>query len=74
VSFREVAAREHPEHFLGQFQEAKAIRDGRLRPPHALRDIAQRQLELVDKRRVRTRLLDWGELFAGDVLDEPEEK
>jgi hypothetical protein len=74
MSLAQVSACEHPHHFLRKLEKPQAVRDRRLRPPDALRDVAKRKLELVDERCVSTGLLDGGELFAGDVLDEPEEK
>ena len=70
----QVAAGEHPEHLLGQLEQAEPVRDRRLRASDALGEVAERQLELVDERRVRAGLLDRGELLAGDVLDQAEEK
>jgi hypothetical protein len=74
MSLAQVSTCEHPQHFLGKLEKPQAVRDRGLRPPDALRDVAKRKFELVDERGVSTGLLDGGELFAGDVLDEPEEK
>ena len=58
VALGDLAAGEHPEHVLGQLEQADAVRDGRLRAADALGHLAERELELVDQRRVRARLLD----------------
>ena len=42
--------------------------------PDPLGHLAERELELVDERRVRARLLDGGKVLASDVLDEREEQ
>ena len=67
-------ARKHPQHVLGELEQPQSVRDRGLRPSDALRDVAERELELVDERGIGARLLDRRELLAGDVLDEAEEK
>ena len=74
VALGELAAGEHPEHVLGQLEQAHAVRDGRLRAADPLGDLAERELELVDQGRVGARLLDRREVLAGDVLDEAEQQ
>src|SRR4029079_4553372 len=46
----------------------------RLRPADPLGHLAEGELELVEERRVGTRLLDRGEVLARDVFDEREEE
>ena len=65
---------EHREHVLRQVEQAHAVRDRRLGPSDLVGDLAETQLELVDEQGVGPRLLDGSELFAGDVLDEPEQQ
>ena len=73
ASLAELAALEHREHVLRQVEQAHAVRDRRLGPSDLVGDLAETQLELVDEQGVGPRLLDGSELFAGDVLDEPEQ-
>ena len=74
VAFAQLAALDHPEHVVGQLEQADPVRDGRLRAADALRDFAEREAELVDEDGVRARLLDRGQLLARDVLDEAEQE
>ena len=74
VALGEVAAGEHPEHVLGKLEQADAVRDRRLRAADPLGDLAERELELVDQRRVGARLFDRRQVLAGDVLDESEQQ
>ena len=74
VAFAQLAALDHPEHVVGQLEQADPVRDGRLRTADALRDLAEREAELVDEDGVRARLLDRGQLLARDVLDETEQE
>jgi hypothetical protein len=74
MSLTQVATRKHPEHLLGQLEKPQTVRHRGLRPPDALSDIAERELELVDERRVRASFLDGRELFASNVLHESEKK
>ena len=54
--------------------EPEAVRHRRLRTADAIGDVAERELELVDERRIRPRLLDGRELLARNVLDETEQE
>ena len=45
-----------------------------LRLPDTLRDLAEREVELVEQHGVRARLLDRREILAGDFLDEREKQ
>ena len=58
VAFAHVPAGEHPEHLLRKLEQPQAVRDGGLRAPDALGHVTERELELVDERRVRARFLD----------------
>ena len=62
------------EHVVGQLEQPQPVRDRRLRAPDPLGDVAERERELVDERRVGARLLDRRQLLAGDVLDQREEE
>ena len=48
VAFGQLAALDHPQHVVGQLEQAQPVRDRRLRAADALRDLAERQLELVE--------------------------
>src|SRR6476646_2334406 len=74
MPLRELPALEHPEHVVRQVEQADAIRHGRLRPADALRDLAEREPELVQQDRVGACLLGRRELLAGHVLDEAEQQ
>src|SRR5439155_24924347 len=65
---------DHPEHVVGQVEQADAVRDTRLRAPDALRDVAERKLELVEEDGVRARLLDRRQLLARNVLDQSDQE
>ena len=70
----QLAAGDHPEHLLRELEQPQPVRDGRLRAADSLRDLAERELELVHERGVGARLLDRRQLLAGDVLDEREQE
>ena len=74
VALAQLAALDHREHVVGEVEQPHPVRDGRLRPADPLRDLAEREPELVDQERAGPRLLDRGELLAGDVLDEREQE
>jgi len=73
VALAHVSPGEHPENFLWELEQTQAVGDGRFRASDAIRDIAERQLELVDERGVGSCLFDRRELLARDVLDQPEQ-
>ena len=74
VTLAQLAALDHPEHVVGQLEQADPVRDGRLRAADALGDLTEREPELVDEDGVRARLLDRRQLLARDVLDEAEQE
>ena len=74
VALRDLAALDHREHVVGQLEQAQLVRDRRLRAADALRDVAERELELVHQHRVAARLLDRREVLARDVLDQAEQQ
>ena len=74
MALGEISPREHPQDLLGKLQQAEPVRDRRLRAADALGNITERELEFVDERGVRSRLLDCRELLARDVLHKPQEQ
>ena len=74
VALGELAALDHREHVVGELEEPQLVRDRRLRASDPLGDLAEGQLELVQQHRVGARLLDRGEILAGDVLDEADQE
>ena len=74
MALGQLAAGDHPEHLLGQLEQAQPVRDRGLGAADPVGDVSERELELVDERGVRTRLLDRRELLAGDVLDQGEKE
>ena len=53
MAFAQLAPLDHPKHVVWQLEQADPVGDGRLRPPHALRNLAEREAELVDEDGVR---------------------
>ena len=74
MSLGQLPALDHPEHVVGQLEQADPVRDGRLGAADPLGHLAERERELVDQDGVGTGLLDRRQLLAGDVLDEPEQE
>jgi hypothetical protein len=74
VPFAQIPAREHPQHLLRKFEQPQPVRNRWLRPPDAIGDIAERELELVHEGRVRARFLDGRKLLTRNVLNEAEKK
>ena len=74
VALRQLAARDHPEHLLGQLEQPQPVRHRRLRAADSFGDVAERELELVHERGVGPCLLDRRELLSRDVLDESEQE
>ena len=58
VALRELVAATSSEDVVGELEQAQAVRDRRLRAADSLRDLAEREAELVDQHGVRPCLLD----------------
>src|SRR5919204_2448617 len=74
VPLGQLAAGDHPQHLVGKLEQPEPVRDGRLRPAHALRDLAERESELIEEDGVGARLLHSRQLLAGHVLDKREQE
>ena len=58
MPFGELAALDHAEHVIGKIEQPEPVRDGRLRTPDSLGDVAEAEHELVEQDGVRASLLD----------------
>src|SRR5437763_2121516 len=74
MTLAQLTALDHAEHVVGEVEQADPVRDRGLRPADALRDVTEREPELVDQHRVCTCFLHRRELLTRDVLDQAEEK
>ncbi len=74
MSLRQLPALDHLQHVLGELEQPHAVRDRRLRFAHTLGELAERQAELVQHDRERTRLFDRRQILPRDVFDEAEQK
>ena len=74
MTLGELTALDHLDHVLGKLEQPHPIRHRRLRPADTLGELAQRQPELVEHNRERTRLFDRRKIFARNVLDETEQQ
>src|SRR5205807_4544358 len=70
VAVGQLTALDHAEHILRKLEQPDAVGDGRLRAADTFADLPQAKAELIDQKRVRTRLLHGRKLLARDILDD----
>jgi hypothetical protein len=74
MAFGDQPTLEKPDDVLRELEQADAVRHGRLRAPHALGHVAEREAELIHEHCVGPRLLDRRKVFPRHVLDEREQE